>query len=98
VVVGQTFPRGMLYALVTGLALFATFSAVVSASVYKLSDLDSVRGLVAWACPSKYVIVTGMMACCLGTALLHLTAARTTLRGMVSRPRSIGLACCTLAC
>lgn len=80
---GRNFPKGMLMAEGVGVAVFAVFAVVVSSSVYSLRDIpNGARDVMEAVCVARWIIVSGMLACCLGAALLHMTAATTTLLGL----------------
>jgi potassium/chloride transporter 9 len=81
---GRSIPRGMLFASLTGIGLFAVMSLIVAATMYKLvlvpnRALDVVLSVTI----SSWVVVVGMTACCLGAAVVHLVAAANCIRSMV---------------
>eukprot|EP00039_Didymoeca_costata_P005520 m.82202 g.82202 ORF g.82202 m.82202 type:complete len:1016 (-) comp12857_c0_seq4:129-3176(-) len=79
----KRFPDGMTSSVIFGCCLYIIFCVTVAASVYKLEDLENgATGIVLNICISRYIVVVGMLACCLGTALFHLVAAIQTLQGM----------------
>eukprot|EP00055_Hartaetosiga_balthica_P016009 m.98637 g.98637 ORF g.98637 m.98637 type:complete len:927 (-) comp9018_c0_seq1:894-3674(-) len=80
---GRSIPRGLMQATLFGVCFFSLAACIVSVSVWRLWNLpDGARDVMLRVCVDEWIVLIGMMACCIGTASVHMLSASNTLTAM----------------